>query len=115
MFLSLLDLVRHRGAFALPALAAPTVQIEQVGGSLWCRTRLPGIDPRTVQVQVRETSLALAGYGTMEERTQGPDFFRAQSAMRSFYREVPLPARVDPHRCVMQWRGDVLEIICPLR
>ena len=114
MYLSLLDWMRQTGGFAPARWTAPRVEIERQGGALYCRAWLPGIDPRSVRVQVRETSLAVAGYGSREERTEGPNFVRTQSAVQSFYREVPLPARVDPHRAVLQWQGeDLLVIICP--
>lgn len=116
MYLSLMDLMRQMGGFPLLDAAAPQIEVEEQGAALYCRARLPGIDPRSVQVQVRETSLALAGFGTREERTQGPNFVRTQSAVHRFYREVPLPTRVDPHRATMQWQDhDLLVVICPKR
>lgn len=116
MFLSLLDLVRRSGGLSQARLAAPAVEIQDQGGALCCRARLEGVDPRSVQVQVRENSLALSGYGTMEERTEGPNFVRTQSAISSFYREIPLPVAVDPHRSAVQWQADGhLLIICPKR
>lgn len=116
MYLSLLDLMRQTAGFSPARWTAPRMDIERQGGSLYCRAWLPGIDPRSVRVQVREQSLALSGYGSREERTQGPNFVRAQSSLQSFYREVPLPARVDPNRAVVQWQGeDLLVIICPIR
>ncbi len=118
MYLSLWQLLRHCGDFfSFPGplgSAQPFFDLKDDGSSLILTAGLKGIDPRTVQVQVSERSLAIGGYGTMEEKTEGPDFYQMQSAINSFYREIPLPARVDPHRATMAWQdGETLVITLP--
>jgi HSP20 family molecular chaperone IbpA len=107
VFQSLLDLLRHTANVPLGAPAAmPDMGLTDEGSSLHFHAHLPGIDPRSVQVQLTESNLAIAGYGTREERTEGPDFYRLQSGVSSFYREVPLPLCIDPHGAAMHWQAD---------
>lgn len=112
MFLSLLDLLRRTGGLPdrSPA-SAPVMAVTDQGSFLQFKAELPGIDPKSVQVQVTESSLAIAGYGTREERTEGPNFYRMQAGVSSFYREMELPARIDTHRAAMQWQGTATLII----
>ncbi|HWI51985.1 MAG TPA: Hsp20/alpha crystallin family protein [Symbiobacteriaceae bacterium] len=108
MFLSLLDLLRQQTG-ALPALAPeaePAVEFADQGHTLLFRAQLRGIDPKSVQIQLKERSLGIGGMRTVEERTEGPDFWRMQAAVSQFYREVPLPCRINPHRAVARWEGD---------
>jgi HSP20 family protein len=117
MWLSLLDLMRQTGA-ALPELPAvsPEFQWHDDGSHLRLRAHLSGVDPKSVQVQVRENSLAIGGRATLEERTEGPNFARMQAAVSQFYREVQLPARVDPHRAKARWEEDgALVVLMPKR
>lgn len=105
MFLSLLDLLRHSGAM-LSGAPGPAVSVSENGGHVVVRAALPGIDPKSVQIQLREQWMALSGQNTMEERTEGPDFYRYAASIGHFYREVPLPCKVDPHRAVAAWEPD---------
>lgn len=117
MLLSLLDLMRQAGQL-MPAApeVSPAFAFSDGGDTLHLRVSLPGIDPKSVQIQVSETSLAIGGHATLEERTEGPDFFRVQAAVRQFYREAALPVRVDPHRSTAQWESEgVLVLLMPKR
>lgn len=108
MFLSLLDLLRQEVG-RLPELAterAPLMEIADQGAHLLLRANLTGIDRKTVQVQLRETGLTIGGARTMEERTEGPDFYRFQSAVSRFYREMPLPCRIKPGHATARWESD---------
>lgn len=113
MFLSLLDLVRQSGALLSNPLAgaAPSLEVADLGDALQVTARLAGYDPRTIQIQLGETSLAIGGQSTREEKTEGPDFCRTQSSRSSFYRTLPLPARIDPRRAQSQWESDVTLVI----
>jgi HSP20 family molecular chaperone IbpA len=109
MFLSLLDLLRQTQGLmvsqAVPAMD-PDVAMTDQGDHLLVRVPLAGIDPRSVQVQLTETSLAIAGHRTEEKRTEGPDFFQLQSAVSSFCRQLPLPVPVLPRQAAARWEGD---------
>lgn len=120
MFLSLLDLMSHqegwsrpahldKGLTGLPFPAQPEWTDE--GRDLILRAQLPGINPRSVQIQVTETSLSLAGYRTHEERVEGEGFYRASAAYGGFARTFPLSVPIVPRQSRAAWReGEVLEI-----
>ncbi|HYF95960.1 MAG TPA: Hsp20 family protein [Symbiobacteriaceae bacterium] len=108
MFLSLLDLLRQQSGRELlsNAEAAPAFELSDQGDVLLLRASLRGIDPKSVQVQVTESGIAIGGRRTVEERTEGPDQFRYLSAVSQFYRELRLPSRVNPHRATARWEED---------
>jgi HSP20 family molecular chaperone IbpA len=114
VFLSLLDLLRQSGALTDQVLS-PGLDVKDLGDRLELRLHLPGIDSRSVQIGVSESSIAVSGHGTREEKTEGPSFSHSASAVSQFYRELPLPARVDPHRTTAVWEpGDVLVVTLPM-
>lgn len=117
MFLSLLDLMRRQTGLApefltgLPAAAPGSTPWLEEDLDLVLRVPLPGIDPTSVQVQVSESLLSLAGQRTHEERMEGPNFYRSSAAFGAFARTLPLPARVIPRESRAAWLdGEVLEI-----
>lgn len=125
MFLSLLDLMRQQTGWPLPESAALVPRAGVTGGyprydqapwddegaDLVWRLPLTGIDPRSVQVQVSETSLSLAGHRTHEERVEGEGFVRSSASYGAFARTLPLPVRVLPRESKATWTaGEVLEI-----
>ncbi|MFZ5815132.1 MAG: Hsp20/alpha crystallin family protein [Bacillota bacterium] len=113
MFLSLLDLMRWQTGRPLREMALPAgVEPEwrEEGAHLVLRVPLEGIDPSSVQIQVSESSLSLAGCRTREERLEGPGWYRSSASYGAFARTWPLPARVRPRESQATWQGAVLEI-----
>lgn len=121
MFLSLLDLMRQQAGWPLSAPVAPApldrvfapAQTDWIdeGAHLVLRVPLAGMDPKSVQVHLTESSLTLAGHRTHEEQVEGAGFFRASASYGSFARTLPLPVRVIPRQSTATWLdGEVLEI-----
>jgi len=112
MFLSLLDLLQQQGGWPpLPSPSLPAPEWREEGGALVLRLHLPGIDPRSVQVQVAESRLTLAGQQTHEERVEGQNFRRYSASYGAISRSVGLPARVVPRETRTAWLpGEILEI-----
>lgn len=128
VYLSLLDLMRQSGALMDELLresgallsqfsvGAPAIDLASEGDRLVLRAQLPGIDPKSVQIQVTESSVAIGGHGSREEKTEGPSFVHMSAGVRQFFQEVPLPARIDPHRASATWEQDgTLVITLPTR
>lgn len=111
MWLSLLDLLRGEGP--LSSLEEPELQIEEDGSYLLLTASLPGIDRSSLRVQVGEWGLAISGWGSREERVEGPNFKRSSSSARSFFQRVALPARVVPAGARVEWEGDQLIVRLP--
>jgi HSP20 family molecular chaperone IbpA len=107
MFLSLRDLIGQQTGWPLPETAMDTLEpaLVDAGPELLLRLPLTEIDPRSVQVQVSETSLQVAGHRSREETVEGPGFFRSSTAFGAFARSWPLPVRVIPRECRAAWAG----------
>lgn len=110
MFLSLLDLLRQQGGatFSEPA---PAMSLEDQSGALMLRAALRGYDPKSVQVQLTESSVAISGRRTVEERTEGPQSYRYEMAVSRFYRELPLPCRINPRGAAARWEVEDMLVL----
>ncbi|HLO04922.1 MAG TPA: Hsp20/alpha crystallin family protein [Symbiobacteriaceae bacterium] len=111
MWLSLLDLLRSEGP--LQSLERPGIQVEDDGSHLLLIAALPGIDRSSLRLQVGERSVSVSGWGTREERVEGPNFRRSTASARSFLQKVALPVRVVPAGARMAWEGDLLHVRIP--
>lgn len=104
MYLSLLDLMRQRGPLA--GGGESTVlepRWEENATHLILRFSLPGIDPKTVHVQVAETSIAIAGSRSQEERVETEGYLRFSASVGSMVRSFRLPSRVVPRLTQVTW------------
>lgn len=112
MFLSLLDLLRQQGGWlGHEPIATGEPEVTEQGNGLLIRVNLPGVDPKSVQVQVTESSLTYGGYRTQEERVEADGYYHRSSSWGAFARTLALPERVVPHFTQALWLDDeVLEI-----
>lgn len=105
MFLSLLDLLRQQSPAGLPLDRSytPPISWREEEEHLVLEVDLRGIDPRSVRVQLTETSLGLAGRRTQEQRVEGPGYVRSSAFYSAFHRTFPLPVRVVPRLSDAKW------------
>lgn len=106
MFLSLIDLLNQSGWPAFSQTDEHRIDIADEGAELVVRAQLAGIDPKSVQVHLSESALAIAGRGTREERVEAEHFQRWQMSASSFYKVLPLAARINPRLARMEWPAD---------
>jgi len=105
MFLSLLDLLRQQAPAGLPMDRSftPPISWRDEGTHLVLEVDLKGIDPRSVRVQLTETSLGLAGHRTQEQRVEWPGCVHSSASYAAFYRTFPLPVRIVPRLSEAKW------------
>lgn len=116
MFLSLLDLLRQETGLLAPLAPedAPLLDLVDQGDHLLLCAWLQSIDPKSVQIQLSESALALGGARTVQEETEGPEFRQYTSAVSRFFREMRLPCRINPHHAVARWEpGGILLVTLP--
>ena len=79
------------------------------------RAVLPGIDPKDLDISVKDYQLTIKG--SKKEETAEDDGYCKQMArkLRSFYRTVPLPFKAVPEEIKATLNGDILNIQIPRR
>ncbi|MGQ0548243.1 MAG: Hsp20/alpha crystallin family protein [Armatimonadota bacterium] len=88
----------------------PSVEVFEAGREIVVRARMPGIDPKTLRVDVSAELVSLQGEARMEPAKLGCRYHRRELRYGIFRRVVVLPAAVDPTTAQASYRDGVLEV-----
>ncbi len=98
-----------RGA-AVPFAFLPDVDIVETDHEVKVITELPGMDEKSVQVNVMPNSIMLSGEKRNEYKEQKQGLFRLERSYGSFQREVALPSEVDIEKVDAKMHNGVLTV-----
>jgi HSP20 family protein len=91
----------------------PRVDIEETEKEVLVKADLPGVEPKDVDVSVLDGSLILRGEKKDEKEEKGTKFHRVERFYGTFYRELPLPAGVDPDKVSAICAKGVVTVVIP--
>jgi HSP20 family protein len=91
----------------------PRVDVEETEKEVVVKADLPGVDPKEVDVSVLDGVLILRGEKREEKEEKGKNFHRAERFRGTFYRELPLPAGVDPDKVSAVCAKGVVTVTIP--
>jgi HSP20 family protein len=88
----------------------PDVDIVETDHEVKVITELPGMDEKSVQVNVNPNSIMLSGEKRNEYKEQKQGLFRLERSYGSFQREVALPSEVDIEKVDAKMHNGVLTV-----
>ena len=91
-------------------LSLPTLDVEETEDKIIVRAEVPGVDAKDIDIQLRNNVLTIRGEKKEESEKKGKEFHRRERRYGAFYREVSLPAGVDPSQVQATCRDGVLTI-----
>jgi HSP20 family protein len=74
---------------------APNIDISETDKAFIVKADLPGVDPKDVEVSVREGVMTLRGEKREQREEKHKNYHRTERFVGQFYRSIPLPAGVD--------------------
>ena len=74
---------------------------------------IPGIDPGSIEVTVKDNVLSLRGSRDPEETAEGEAYLRQERGVGSFVRSFTLPYRVDADNVAAEYRNGILYLTLP--
>jgi HSP20 family protein len=104
--------IREIGPVAAPEWA-PRVDVEETDKELVVKADLPGVDPKDVDVSVTEGALVLRGEKKEVREDKKKNYHRVERFIGKFYREIPLPAGVDPDKIAATCGKGVVTVTIP--
>ena len=101
--------------YGMPGKWAPTVEVAQRAGEFVISVDLPGVARQDVHIEIQDDKLTIEG----ERREPGeqkslPGYRRSERSYGRFYRQVPLPAGIQPEKIRATLLNGVLEVRMPL-
>jgi HSP20 family protein len=91
----------------------PSVDVSENEKEVVVKADLPGVDPKDVDVSVRDGALILRGHKKEEREEKGKTFRRIERFEGEFYRELPLPAEADAEKISATSSKGVVVITVP--
>ncbi|MDR5708846.1 MAG: Hsp20/alpha crystallin family protein [Armatimonadota bacterium] len=91
----------------------PAVELYETDTDVVVRAALPGVDPKSIDVQVDDRSMTLAAERREEREERGRSYHRREMRYGRFERTLPLPVEVKPDQARATYRDGVLEVRVP--
>lgn len=92
---------------------SPQVEAFERGGKLIVRADLPGLTKDDINVEITDDAIRIRGERRLEKEENEEGLYRSERSYGSFYREIPLPSRVNREEANATFRNGVLEITMP--
>jgi HSP20 family protein len=106
------ETIREFGPVAMPEWS-PRVDVEETEKELLVKADLPGVDPKDVEVSVMEGALVLRGEKKEVREDKKKNYHRVERFIGKFYREIPIPAGVDPDKIAATCGKGVVTVTIP--
>ncbi len=93
----------------------PSCDVEETEREIIVKADLPGIDPKDVDISLRQGTLIIRGEKKEEKEEKKKDYHRVERFVGQFYRELPLPGEADIERITATSTNGVVTITIPKR
>jgi HSP20 family protein len=101
------------GAFELVGEWMPKLDLSETKDAYVAKLEAPGVEPKEINVSIRDGLLVMTGEKTREEEEKNEKFYRAERAWGAFTRTVPLPGPVDTEKTTAAFKDGVLTVMLP--
>lgn len=91
----------------------PAVEVKETNTAVILKAVVPGIDAKELDVQVSETSVAIAGEHEEEKRTEEQGYFTSELHYGRFHRVIPLPVPVKHEQVQAEFKAGILLLTLP--
>ncbi len=92
---------------------APRVDISETDKAYLVKADLPGVDPKDVEVNVRDGILTVRGEKKEQKEEKHKNYHRIERFVGQFFRSIPLPSGVDEENVQATTAKGVLTVTIP--
>lgn len=92
---------------------APRVDISETDKSYLVKADLPGVDPKDVEINVRDGVLTVRGEKKEQKEEKHKNYHRVERFAGQFFRSIPLPTGVDADNVQATTTKGVLTVTIP--
>ncbi|NLZ74346.1 Hsp20/alpha crystallin family protein [Candidatus Falkowbacteria bacterium] len=108
MFESMLPAVRSNQFGFTPA-----IDIYEDKDNIIVETQLAGIDPEKVDISIENNVLTVKGESQKKSEVEDKNYYRKEIRSGAFYRQIPLPTKVDGDKASAVNEEGILKISIP--
>lgn len=96
-----------------PTIRAPRMDIYETNGEIVAEVELPGVDPKNIEVEVKDNILKVEAKVKTKKEEKGRGYYRKEISARYFKRAVPLPVEVISEKAEASYEGGILKVVIP--
>jgi len=104
---------RPRWGRLLPMIRTPRMDIYETDDKVIAEVELPGVDPKNINVEVKENVLRVEAKTEEKKEEKGKGYYRRELGARYFKRAVSLPTEVIGEKAEAEYEGGVLKVTIP--
>lgn len=93
---------------------SPTVDVQQVNGSLVVTAELPGLKKEDVKVELTDDALVIQGERKFEHKEEQEGYRRFERSYGEFYRSIALPEGAKTDQVKAELQDGVLKVSVPV-
>lgn len=82
-------------------------------GDVVAEVELPGIDPKNIEVEVKENCLRVEAKAEEKKEEKGKGYYRKELSKGYYKRVVPLPVEVIGEKAEASYADGILKVIIP--
>jgi len=91
----------------------PALNIYNDGECFILRAEVPGVNPKSIDIEVTGDTLTLRGERTLPDLPEGASYHRRERDFGQFRRSFSLPEKVDSSKVVAKCEDGILEVRLP--
>jgi len=107
------DWERPRWGRMLPAIRSPRMDVYEDNGNIVAEAELPGIDPKNIEVEVKDNVLRVEAKTEEKKEEKKKDYYRQEMSRGLFKRVTSLPAEVIAEKAKAEFKEGVLKVVIP--
>jgi HSP20 family protein len=92
----------------------PAIELVQEEGRLTLQATTPGFDPDELDVRVGPEDILIQSARTYQPSAGAETVFQCEFAKGKLFRDVHLPARIDPEQARAEYRNGLLRVTAPV-
>ena len=102
-----------RSDWKLSAMRIPRIDIYEDKGNVVVEVGLPGIDPKNIELEVKDNVLKVEGKIEKKKQEKGKGYYRKELSYGYYKRIVALPVKVIGERADAVYEGGILKVVIP--
>ena len=91
----------------------PLVDVEDKKDKIIVSAEIPGVDKKDISVDIEDNRLIIKAERNEEKKSKKKNYYKYERNYSSFYRVIPLEAKVDENNAMAEYKNGVLTITLP--
>jgi HSP20 family protein len=96
-----------------PKIRTPRMDIYEEGENIVAEVELPGIDPKNIEVEVKDNVLRIEAKEEEKKEVKEKGYFKREIGRKYFKRQVLLPAEVQGDKAEAEYVDGILKVRIP--